>query len=118
VACGVCNASLTWPIEQIREATGRQNLRIGTLNVRLDEPYAVRHDFTLYGAREEIYFECCLLLIGRATVEALIARTSVNYWGDWYLEIMSAEHLRTAYGLQDEDSVRVQMRTEDNEELA
>jgi len=116
VTSGVGNA-VTWPIEQIREATGFQELVVGTLNVRLNEPYVPWRDFTFEGGRESIYFERCLLLIGDTKVQALIARTSMNYWGDWYLEIMAGKGLRDTYGLQDEYVILVQVRTDDNKEL-
>ena len=112
-----------WPLEQIRDVTGRANLLAGTLNVELEEPHSVRHDFTLHatsrndGRYEDLYFEECSLLIGLKKVPALIARTSTNFHGNEVLEIMAAEHLRDNQGLGDGHTIGVQVRTDKGENL-
>jgi CTP-dependent riboflavin kinase len=120
VKSGVGDAA-NWPLEQIRTVTGRRDLIAGTLNVRLDEPHSVKRDYTLLqasrddGRREDLYFEECLLLIGLKRVPALIARTSTNYHGCTVVEIMSAQHLRNNYELNDEDIINIQVRSADGE---
>jgi CTP-dependent riboflavin kinase len=120
VKAGVGDAK-NWPLEQIRSLTGRSDLIAGTLNVELDEPHAVRRDYTLHaasrndGRREDLYFEECLLLIGSKRVPALIARTSTNYHGQKVLEIMAAEFLRSSHGLCDGDVIKVQVRGDEKE---
>lgn len=122
ITSGVGDAA-NWPLEQIREITGRAGLKAGTLNVKLEEPHFVRRDFMLPaalrrdGRREDLYFEECLLLVSQKIVPALIARTSTNYHGCAVLEVMAEEHIRNMYGLRDNDIIQVQVRTDDEENL-
>ncbi len=89
-----CGDAKNWGIEDIRKATGRNNLHAGTINVKLDAPHCVRPDYWLDkgnrsdGRDEDLCFEKCQLITPNAKVGALIARTSRNYWGDDVLELM------------------------------
>jgi CTP-dependent riboflavin kinase len=121
VKAGLCDAK-NWDVKAIRTVTGRPDLVEGTLNVKLNEPHVLRPDFALPAAsrndrNEDLYLEECLLLINSDKVPALIARTSTNFWGRETLEIMASVHLRHTYRLNDEDIIRVQVRTESTETL-
>jgi CTP-dependent riboflavin kinase len=92
------------------------DLHVGTLNVDLDEePPTFRPDFTLDakdrsdGGAESFGFQCCSLRMQAGIVKALIARTSTNFHGEWTLEIMATEHLRSRYGLKEADPVTVEI---------
>jgi CTP-dependent riboflavin kinase len=110
----------SWEISGIRKATGYDRLKEGTLNVRLDAPHRLRRDYALRREHrkdrrehdEDLYFERCVLVIGTDRVQALIARTSTNYWGPSILEIMAEEMIRDRYGLQDGDALEVEVWVE------
>jgi CTP-dependent riboflavin kinase len=99
-------------------ATGYENLREGTLNVKLDAPHDLRRDRKLPredrkdGRGEDLYFEYCCLVIGAGRAPAVIARTSTNYWGPSVLEIMAEETLRNHYGLEDGETLCVEVWSE------
>jgi|GEM_PF-4421200 len=94
------------------------NLKEGTLNVRLDAAHSLRPDYKLLrgdrecGRDEDLFFERCCLVIGLHRISALIARTSRNFWGPSVLEIMAEEMLRQGYGLQDGDVLDVEVWVE------
>jgi len=110
--------AVNWEISEIQKVTGYRNLKKGTLNVRLGSPHRLRPDHTLRredrkdGRDEDLCFECCCLVIGPCRIPALIARTSTNHWGPSVLEIMAEEMLRKRYGLQDADTLDVEVRVE------
>ena len=85
----------------------------GTLNVELDEPHELRHDFILPQEQnnrpEHLYFESCTLLIAGERLDAVIAPTSTNFHGSAVIEIMTIEHLKTTRGLKDGDSVDIEI---------
>lgn len=92
---GGCGDARNWGIEDIRKATGCDKLYPGTINVKLDAPHYLRVDCKLDRKDrsdlrdEDLYFERCSLITPTAHVDAFIARTSTNYWGNDVLEIMA-----------------------------
>ena len=110
-----CRDGKNWDISDIRKTTGYDNLKPGTLNVRLAAPHNLRIDYRLPreqrtdGRDEDLYFERCRLVIGRSSIRALIARTSTNFWGNSVLEIMAEEMIRQCYGVQDGDTVELEV---------
>ena len=94
---------------EIRAKSGLLNLVGGTLNVRLTEPYVIRHDLTFtreeWERGEDTFFEHCRIR-GKG---ALIMRTSTNFHGDTALELMAECKLRDTYGLEDEDDFEVEV---------
>jgi CTP-dependent riboflavin kinase len=117
VASG-CRDANNWGISEIRKATGFEDLKAGTLNVRLESPHNLRPDYKLLrGNRkderdEDLFFESCCLVIGSHRVPALIARTTTNYWKSEVLEIMAEEILRERYDLQDGDVLDIEVWAE------
>lgn len=109
-----CGDARNWGIGDIRRVTGRDNLHPGTLNVRLDVPHGLRVDHTLRKEErtdrrpEDLYFECCSILWRGRIVPALIARTSVNFHGDYVLEIMA----EWVDDIQTGDSIEVEVKIE------
>jgi DNA polymerase alpha-binding protein Ctf4 len=104
-----------WDIDAIRRVTGRGGLQRGTLNVKVDGPHKLRPEYQLSRNEradkrdEDLYFESCVLVMDGGTVAALIARTSTNHWGDEVLEIMAEQHLRSSFGLKDNDRISVEI---------
>jgi CTP-dependent riboflavin kinase len=118
IEAGSGHAGRNWGISEIQKLTGYTNLMQGTLNLRLEAEHSLRPCCILRREDrkdrigEDLYFEYCCLVIGVCRVPALIARTSTNHWGPSVLEIMAEEMLRKGYGLQDGDTVNVEVWTE------
>jgi hypothetical protein len=106
-----CGDAKNWGIEDIRRATIREDLHNGTINVKLDTPHCLRVDYRLDRKDrsdrrdEDLCFEKCWLITPTMKVEALIARTSTNYWTDAVLELMT----KWVDGLKVGDSVDVEV---------
>jgi CTP-dependent riboflavin kinase len=118
IESGVGDAGNSWGISEIQRVTGYTSLQKGTLNVRLKAEHALRPYCNLRkedrkdGINEDLYFEHCHLVIGDYRVPALIARTSTNHWKSAVLEIMAEEMLLARYGLQDGDTLEVEVWAE------
>jgi Domain of unknown function DUF120 len=88
----------------------------GTLNVRLAHPHKHRADFTLRGRdwpkpdREDWFFEECKLTRGDRTIDALILKTTADFWGPKVLEVMAEEHLRSWLPVADGQEVEITLR--------
>ena len=115
---GSGHAGTNWGISQIQRVTGYMHLENGTLNVKLEAEHILRPFCTLRREdredriNEDLSFERCCLLICDRKVPALIARTSTNHWGSCVLEIMAEEKIRQCYGLEDGDTLEVEVCVE------
>lgn len=117
---GVAANNLAAVMSLIEDRMGLSKLVPGTFNVKIQEDYIVKADATIspqeYGLPETIKLQRCLISGYKAIIMRPDTHETRPNWGHGksHLELMSPFCLRDTLGLNDRDTVAIQVEGDDD----